>query len=199
MNVRKVLAISASPSMTSKTSRVTEAVLRALRRLEIDTEHVVLRELNPAALLAADVQEPSLASFLEKVAAAHGLVIATPIYKASFSGLLKAGLDVLPQFAMAGKVVLPIGTGGSLAHALALDYGLRPVFQSMAARHVVQSHFVSEADIPKGDESIALDGPLAALHHACRNFVYSLTNDDHASMLGHPRPPNLVGAAQMVL
>ncbi|WP_413989130.1 NADPH-dependent FMN reductase [Labrys okinawensis] len=191
MSGRKVLAISASPSEMSKTARLVEAVLLGLRALEIDTEHVILRDLDPGALLAADVRVPSLAAFRDKVVAAHGLIIATPIYKASFSGLLKAGLDAFPQFALAGKVVLPLATGGSLAHVLALDYALRPVFQSMGARHVVQSHFASESDFPKGGEEIALGDPSwGALRFACDNFVYSLTDDHRASMLGHPRPPS---------
>ena len=158
--------------------------------MEIDAEHVALRDLDAGALLAADVRAPSLAAFREKVVAAHGLIIATPIYKASFSGLLKAGLDALPQFALAGKVVLPLATGGSLAHVLALDYGLRPVFQSMGARHVVQSHFACESDFPQGGEEIVLNDPSwLRLRFACDNFVYSLTDDHRASMLGHPRPP----------
>jgi FMN reductase len=189
MSSRKVLAISASPSEISKTVRLVEAVLGGLRALEIDTEHLVLRDLDPGALLAADIRSPSLAAFRDKVVAAHGLIIATPIYKASFSGLLKAGLDALPQFAFAGKVVLPLATGGSLAHVLALDYGLRPVFQSMGARHVVQSHFACESDFPKSGEDIVLSDPSwMGLRLASDNFVYSLTNDHRASMLGHPRP-----------
>ncbi|RFB80511.1 NADPH-dependent FMN reductase [Methylovirgula sp. 4M-Z18] len=193
MSERKVLAISASPSEISKTVRLVEAVLGDLRARDIDTEHVALRDLDPGALLAADVRAPSLAAFRDKVVAAHGLIIATPIYKASFSGLLKAGLDALPQFALAGKVVLPLATGGSLAHVLALDYALRPVFQSMGARHVVQSHFAGESDFPGGGEHIALGDPSwAGLRFACDNFVYSLTDDHRASMLGHPRPPNEV-------
>jgi len=192
MSERKVLAISASPSEMSKTVRLVEAVLGGLRALEIDTDHVVLRNLDPGALLAADVRAPSLAAFHDKVVAAHGLIIATPIYKASFSGLLKAGLDSLPQFALAGKVVLPLATGGSLAHVLALDYALRPVVQSMGARHVVQSHFAIEGDFPKGGDDITLGDPAwAGLRFACDNFIYSLTNDHRASMLGHPRPPNV--------
>ena len=45
--------------------------------------------------------------------------MATPIYKASYSGVLKAFLDLLPQFAFGGKVVLPLLTGGTAAHVLA--------------------------------------------------------------------------------
>jgi FMN reductase len=61
-----------------------------------------------------------------------------------YTGLLKAWLDVLPQLALTEKTVLPLATGGSLAHALALDYALRPVLQAMGARHVVQGYLVMD-------------------------------------------------------
>ncbi|GAA2254092.1 hypothetical protein GCM10010430_42290 [Kitasatospora cystarginea] len=52
----------------------------------------------------------------------------------AYSGLLKTLLDVLPQYALAGKTVLPLATGGSTAHVLAVDYALRPVLASMGGR-----------------------------------------------------------------
>jgi FMN reductase len=51
------------------------------------------------------------------------------VYKAAYSGLLKTLLDLLPQCALAGKVVLPVVTCGSPAHVLAIDYALRPLYQ----------------------------------------------------------------------
>jgi pyruvate-ferredoxin/flavodoxin oxidoreductase len=46
-----------------------------------------------------------------------------------------AFLDLLPQLGLTGKAVLPLAVGGSIAHVLAIDYGLRPVLCSMAAEH----------------------------------------------------------------
>lgn len=51
------------------------------------------------------------------------MIIATPIYKAAYTGVLKVFLDLLPTNALAGKIILPIGTGATPAHLLALDYG----------------------------------------------------------------------------
>ena len=64
---------------------------------------------------------------LAQVANAQLIVVATPVYKAAYSGLLKVFLDLLPQTALAGKTVLPLATGGSPHHMLALDCALRPV------------------------------------------------------------------------
>ena len=70
-------------------------------------------------------------------AAARGLVIATPVYKAAYSGLLKTFLDLLPQFGLREKVILPLVTGGTPAHVLAIDYALRPVLNSLDPLHIV--------------------------------------------------------------
>jgi FMN reductase len=185
-----VLGLSASPSSTSKTALIVDRVLDHVRRVGLDTRHIRLRELDPAALLTGNLDNPGIAALAKAVEDAHGVVIATPIFKASFSGLLKASLDFLPQFALSGKVVLPLATGGSVAHVLALDYALRPVLQSMGARHIVQAHFICETDLtlaPAGLEiKTGAEGPLMA---AIRNFSHSITDEDEVKWLGHPRPP----------
>jgi len=175
--------------MVSKTALVAEYVLAKATGVGESHRHFRLRDIPAHAILGADTTDPVLAAVSDALQGAHGVIVATPIYKASFSGLLKAFFDALPQFALAGKVVLPIATGGTLAHVLALDYGLRPVLQSMGARHIVQSHFVAEADlhIVGGVPTLSAqaEGPLLA---AIGNFRHSLTTDPQAALLGHPRP-----------
>ena len=95
------------------------------QRLQLDSVQVMDRRISaiaPEALLRSATDDPVLAKVMEAVGSAHGIMIATPIYKVGYSGILKCFLDILPQFAMAGKAILPIGTGGSVAHVLALDY-----------------------------------------------------------------------------
>ena len=188
MSAPQVLAISASPAASSKSSELAGSVLSRLQSQGIDTVHVLARGLEPTALLAADHEHPSIIELTRAVERAHGVVLVTPIYKASYSGLLKVVLDVLPQFALAGKVVLPLATGGSPAHVLALDYGLRPVLQSMGARHIVQSHFIADAQITRSPFGLdpSAEAPMIC---ALNNFVHSLTDDDGVRWLGHPRPP----------
>ena len=89
----------------------------------------------PLATLLAAVQPPDL------------VVVATPIYKAAYSGVLKLFLDLLPQTAFKGKTVLPVATGGSPHHMLALDYALRPVLQSLGAEHILPGVFAIDAQV----------------------------------------------------
>ena len=98
-------------------------------------DRIHIRDLSPQALLLADFGHPTVvACGIDQVADASVLVVATPVYKAAYSGVLKVFLDLLPQTALKGKVVLPLATGGSPHHMLALDYALRPVLQSLGAK-----------------------------------------------------------------
>ena len=83
-------------------------------------------------------KDTEIQAALEQVAQATAVVVATPVYKAAYRGLLKEFLDLLPQFGLTEKVVLPLATGGSRSHMLALDYTLRQVLSSLAAKHVLQ-------------------------------------------------------------
>lgn len=69
-----------------------------------------------------------LAPVVEAVAGADGLVAVTPIFTASYSGLFKSFVDLLPDGTLAGKPVVIGATGGTARHSLALDHALRPLF-----------------------------------------------------------------------
>ncbi|MER5770848.1 NADPH-dependent FMN reductase [Streptomyces sp. NPDC001985] len=147
-----VLSVSGSPSAASRTARL----LRHLdRRLTAQGHEVIpldVRALPADALLGADFRHPAIAEAAGLFERAEGVVIGTPVYKAAYSGVLKSLLDLLPQHALAGKTVLPLATGGTAAHVLAIDYALRPVLSSMGAAHIVQGWFTLDTDIVVGDE-----------------------------------------------
>lgn len=187
-----ILALSGSPSSTSKTARVADHILAKVIGEDLAARHIRVRELPPEALLRADTSSPQIADAIKAIEDARGIVIATPMYKAAYSGLLKVFLDILPQFGLSGKVVLPCATGGSLAHMLALDYGLRPVLQSMGPRHIIQSLFLPEADMRiEGDELMVEGATRAILDEAVHHFRAALGLAPAHDLLGHPRPqPN---------
>ena len=141
------LSISASPQAVSSTHAVLSHVNRRLLAAGHTVRTLPVRELPPGPLLAADSSDPEIAEAIEAVAAADALVVATPVYQAAYSGLLKVFLDVLPEFAFRGKSVLPIVTGGSPAHVLAVDYALRPILSALGAAHVGQGWFVPSSHI----------------------------------------------------
>jgi len=131
-----VILLGGSPSSHSSSSRLLQHVGDKLAVHGWRTERIEVRELPGAALLGMDAQDPELARALALVAGADALVVATPIYKAAYTGMLKLFLDLLPQ-----------ATGGSQSHMLALDYALRPVLASMAARAILPSIYATSDQI----------------------------------------------------
>jgi FMN reductase len=104
-----------------------------------------LQDFNADDLLFANFGSPQLKKLIAQLADADGLIVATPVYKASFSGALKTLLDLLPERALDHKVVLPLATAGSIGHMLAVDYALKPVLASLKAQEVLQGVFADDS------------------------------------------------------
>jgi FMN reductase len=174
-----ILAISGSPSVVSRTKGVLRHVEARLGGGGHTVTSLAVRELPAAPLLGGDRSDPAIRTVIDRIAAADGLVVATPIYKAAYTGLLKALLDLLPQYAFAEKSVLPLATGGTTAHVLAIDYALRPVLTSLGAAHVAQGYFVLDQFLTAADtgEVVIDDAAAAALFDIVDRFSRSLSAD----------------------
>jgi len=142
-----VLLIAGSPSAPSRSTALLEAVGERLAKRHAQIERLAIRDLPAQALLLAEWSHPAIERAVAQVAAARVIVVATPVYKAAYSGVLKVFLDLLAQNALKGKTVLPLATGGSPHHMLALDYALRPVLQSLSARHILPGVYASDSQI----------------------------------------------------
>ena len=174
-----VVIITGSPAEGSRTLQLAEDVGQKLAGGGFALETINVRELPAEDLLHARFESPAIKAALALVERADGVVIASPVYKAAYTGVLKAFLDLLPQLGLTGKTVLPLLTGGTLAHVLALDYGLRPVLQSLNPRHIAAGLFVLDKLIAR-DESGAftlepeiaarLDGLVSDFAHATRRL-----------------------------
>jgi FMN reductase len=155
-----IVAISGSPSSPSRSSALARHAGKSLQTRGFELAAIEVRELPAVELLTGRTSEPTIAAAIALIARADALVIATPIYKASYTGVLKAFLDLLPQFAFAGKVVLPLVTGGTIAHVLALDYALRPVLVALGAQHIVNGLFVLDKTLAVSEQGVALDADV---------------------------------------
>jgi SsuE family FMN reductase len=156
-----VLSISASPQVVSSTHALLSHVNRRVAGAGHDVRTLLVRGLPAQALLSADISDPAIAEAVAAVANADAIIVATPVYQAAYSGLLKVFLDLLPQFAFRGKAVLPIVTGGSPAHVLAVDYALRPVLANLGAAHIGQGWFVPSSHIRQFADGGVLIEPVS--------------------------------------
>jgi FMN reductase len=137
-----VVTIAGSPAPQSRTLQLGQHVAARVGACGFETRTINVRDLPAEDLIYARGDSTAMREALDLVEVAIGVVISTPVYKASYSGVLKTFLDLLPQYGLRGKVVLPLTVGGTNAHVLALDYALRPVLQSLGAPHVVGGLFI---------------------------------------------------------
>lgn len=145
----RILAIAGSPSHPSRTSGVLEYAKQTLEQENLIVDLVTVREISAEALLFAQFDHPDIQRIASLVEQADAVIIATPVYKAAYTGVLKALLDLLPQNAFANKPILAIATGGTLAHLLIIDYALKPVLSALGARHIQAGVYVVDTQIQK--------------------------------------------------
>ncbi len=143
----RVVTLAGSPRYPSRSSALLEYARERLIALDVEVCHWHLHNFVPEDLLYGRFDSPALQTLLEQLTEADGLIIATPVYKASFSGALKTLLDLFPERALEGKVVLPFATGGTIAHMLAVDYALKPVLSALKAQEILHGVFADDSQV----------------------------------------------------
>jgi FMN reductase len=168
----KLVVVSAGLSVPSSTRLLADRLATATAgRTPAEVEVVELRDL--AVEIAHNFTNGfpgrALGAALDAVTAADGLIVVTPVFSASYSGLFKSFFDVLSvreKDALAGKPVLIAATGGTARHSLVLEHALRPLFAYLRAVVVPTAVYAASEDW--GAEGLAerIDraaGELAAL------------------------------------
>ena len=150
-----VVTLGGSPSQRSRSGVLLDRAKSWLNQQGVEVVSYQVRDFPAEDLLHARFDSPHIIDLLQQIENADGLVIATPVYKASFSGALKTVLDLLPERALSHKVVLPIATGGSIAHMLAVDYALKPVLSALKAQEMLHGIFAEDSQIAYGEGSAA--------------------------------------------
>ncbi|MGV9454659.1 FMN reductase [Streptomyces sp. NPDC003635] len=145
----KLVVVSAGLSVPSSTRLLGDRLAAAVnRRTPAEVEVVELRDL--AVEIAHNFTNGfpgrKLAAAQQAVTEADGLIVVTPVFSASYSGLFKSFFDVLEQDALAGKPVLIAATGGTARHSLVLEHALRPLFAYLHAVVVPTGVYAASED-----------------------------------------------------
>jgi FMN reductase len=148
-NKLKVVAVSGGLQRPSRTLVLVEALLAALsEQLPLDIHLIELGQLAPGLgraiyrnHLTAEVEAP-----LRAIETADALVVASPVFRASFTGLFKHLFDLVHQDSLTDVPVLLAATGGSERHALVIEHQLRPLFSFFQARTLPIGVYASERD-----------------------------------------------------
>lgn len=172
----KIVAISGSPSHPSRTYGLVEYAIKLLKQQGFQTDLISARDLPAEDLIFGRYDSPALEPIKALIEAADGIIIATPVYKAAYTGVLKSLLDLLPQKALLGKIILPIATGGTIAHLLAIDYALKPVLSELGARHQLGGVYAVDQQLQRQEDGrIVVDEEIdQRLKHSLGDFVAAL-------------------------
>lgn len=134
-----IVAVSGSLHSPSKTTVLSRAILdEAVAQLgddRIEPHLIELSEIGPAfaGTLRRDELSPPALEALQLIEGATLLIVASPVYRASFTGLFKHVFDFVGQYALVDKPVLLAATGGSDRHALIIEHQFRPLFSFFQA------------------------------------------------------------------
>ena len=149
------VGISGSPSRESKSRRLLAYALARCADAGLATRMIDLCEL-PADDLLGRARSEAIAEALAAVGGARIVIVGTPVYRASYSGMLKVFFDLLTMDALDGRVAIPIATGGGPAHQLVIDHALRPLLASVGAQVVATGIYAVDAQF-------SADGPQAVV------------------------------------
>ena len=155
----KVVGVSGSLQAPSRTTALVDGILEALgRSLPTQSHRIDVHELGPqfaGVLHRADLPE-TVEEEVRAIESADLLVVASPVYRASFTGLFKHLFDFVDQYALVDTPVLLAATGGSERHALILEHQLRPLFGFFQALTLPVGVYAHDSDFT----NYAISAPL---------------------------------------
>ena len=148
----RVVAVSGSYTDPSRTTALVTSIAEAFgRAVPVETHVISLHELGPhlgGALSRQQLPDAAKAE-LDRIEAADLLIVATPVYRASFTGLFKYLFDFVDQYALVDTPVLLAATGGSDRHALIVEHQLRPLFAFFQSLVLPLGVYAQDTDFEK--------------------------------------------------
>jgi FMN reductase len=149
IHMARIVIISGSPSASSRLQGVVDYVQQLAVQAGLNVDWVQVKDLAPEDLVYSRFDSPAIIEANKLIAEADAVVVASPIYKASYTGVLKSFLDLIPQKGLEGKVVLPLAIGGTIAHLLAIDHSFKPVLSALGAHHILPGAFILDTQVSR--------------------------------------------------
>ncbi|GAB3293878.1 NADPH-dependent FMN reductase [Epidermidibacterium keratini] len=152
--MKNVVVLSAglrSPSSTRMLADRMGAAARTAIEAHGDTAEISVFELRDYAhditnAMLSGFAAPALQEVIDQVIAADALVVVTPTFSASYSGLFKSFFDIIEPDLLAGKIVQIAATGGTERHSLALEFAIRPLFAYLKAQTLPTAVYAATSD-----------------------------------------------------
>lgn len=149
----RIVAVSGGLQRPSRAATLAEHLLGLIGEdIHSEQQLIELGELAPQ--LAGALWRSQLPEVVERqlvaVEQADVLVVATPVYRGSYTGLFKHFFDFIDQDALVDTPILLAATGGSERHALVIDHQLRPLFSFFQARTLPLGVYATDRDFAEG-------------------------------------------------
>ena len=149
----RITCLAGSLSSPSKTRALVElAGRRVAERFGATSAAYDLTDLQPSLGSAVQLEDlaPEPRAIVGGLLSADALILGSPVYKGSYSGLFKHLFDLIDPAALAGKPILLMATGGGDKHALVIEHQLRPLFAFFEAATLATSVYAGSADFIDG-------------------------------------------------
>ncbi|MBO0998574.1 NADPH-dependent FMN reductase [Bacillus sp. SD075] len=139
-----IVILSGSPAIPSRTDISLKHIQSLVENEGYNTAYFSITDFSAEDLFQGKYNSEDILKLSERIQAARGIIIGSPVYKASYTGVLKALIDLLPEGSFKGKPVLPIMIGGSNRHLLAIDYALKPLISILKGEPLQGIYFVDK-------------------------------------------------------
>jgi FMN reductase len=170
-----VASVVGNPRPESRTHGLARTLAAEIGRV-LDSAAVMEIDLAAFGPRVLDPTDGPVTAAVEVVLSADVLVVASPTYKATYSGLVKAFLDRLGTGSLAGTAAVPVLLGGAPDHRLAIDVHFTPLLVELGAAVPARGLFVLESEVA-GFGAVAsawADAHAAQLVAAVKDPVESL-------------------------
>ena len=177
-----VVAVSGSVQQPSRTLVLLNALVERLgQQLPIEVRLIELARIGPqfAGVLRREALPAAVQEDLRAIESADLLIAASPVYRASYTGLFKHLFDFVHHEALKNVPVLLAATGGSDRHALIIDHQLRPLFGFFQALSLPVGVYASEADFTH--YQVSSTQVLERIERAVESALLSLAPDARRS------------------
>ncbi|RXZ72595.1 FMN reductase [Agromyces albus] len=151
--VVSLVAVSGSLHSPSKTTVLVSEILDQFAaalgdHVEVETHLIELGEIGRefSGALRREELSPIAEAAVRRIESATLLIVASPVYRASFTGMFKHVFDFVGQYSLIDTPVLLAATGGSDRHSLIIDHQFRPLFSFFQAITLPIGVYASDAD-----------------------------------------------------
>lgn len=172
---RQVVLIAGSPQKESRSSQVLARLAERLVAGGVRSKRFGLSDFAAEDLLFARAEVPAARTYLAEIQAASAIVLATPVYKATYSGGLKVLLDLIPPDALRGKTVLTIATARVGRHFPGVQRALDDLYRFFEAGLAIPAVFLLDEQVRLEPHGLVYDPSAeAAVDKAAKALLHAL-------------------------